>query len=514
MKRFLAFLLIAVMGFAVLGGCETAVRISNGTDEGVKTRADVVVCDGYDIVSLDPSNANDIYSTEVMSMIYESLLRLDEDGTIKGSLAENWEIAGQTDYIFYLRHGVKFHDGSEMKAQDVVFSLERAKRSPKSKSALEAVESIMAQDEYTVRIKTEYPYAPLLLNLTSVKTSVLSRKELERVEAQGKDYNSSAVGTGPMVFSVYKPNDCVVVKRNEDYWGSTPKAESITRRVIADDKARTEALEKGEIDYLNSVPTDDIKRIAKNKDLKTDEIPSISVAYIGLNTKSKPFDDIRVRQALHFATNKQKIIDILYGGYGSVCRSVIPDTMVGYNKFLNLYPYDTHKAEQLLRAAGYLEGFDMEIAVSSESRAKIARLLREDLKKLGINVTVKVLEFGPFLEYTASGKAQAFIMSWNGAMNHDMNFTANFHSASIKTGDNRTFYSDKEADKLIEIARKTLNWEEREAIYKEIQNIIMVDSPWIPLLQQSYLAGMQKGVKNVVILPNGQRDFRNMVVEN
>jgi len=502
MKRLFSLILIMA---TLLTGCTAKSIETEPLTQGMPldTRTDIVIASGYDIVTLDPHEASDTYSIEVISMIYEQLIGIGKDGKYRPELAETWEIADDTQYVFHLRKGVRFHNGREMTADDVVFSLERAKRHISSKAALENVRSVEALDEYTVKITTESPYSTLMRNLTTSYTSILCKSAVENDEL------AEIVGTGPMIFTQYKPNYQTVLTRNNEYRDDKASVTTLTRRVIPDDSARTIALENGEIDYVSNLQSVDIERVKENPSLKTFETVSSNIAYLGFNTSKAPFNDIRVRQALHLATDKQKIIDSVYEGYGTACKSVFPTTLEGYNDELDLYPFDIERARKTLTASGYPDGFDMEIVLSSDDRSRMAQLLQDDYKKIGVNITINQMEFSSFLQYLEDDKHDAFIMSWSEGSNHDLTVTTNFHSK----GGNRMHYSNVTVDQIIERARETLDWEMREPLYKELQKLVMHDSVWIPILQHTYVSAMNKDLRYAENVEN-PRHYIDLVIKS
>lgn len=484
MKRIFSLILIMVL---TLSGCSVERIDDKPLAESIPldTRTDIVIASGNDIVTLDPHEASDTYSIEVINMIYEQLVSVDKEGNYCSELAEIWEIADDTQYVFHLRKGVRFHNGKEMTAEDVVFSLNRAMEHIVSRAALENVCAIEALDEYTVKITTCTPYSALMRNLATSYTSILCKSAVEN------DQLTEIVGTGPMILTEYKPNYHTILTRNNDYRGEEAKISTFTRRVIPDDAARTIALENGEIDYLYDLSSADIARVKANPNLKTVENVSSNIAYMGFNTARAPFDDVRVRQALHYATDKQEIIESVYEGYGTACKSIFPTTMEGYNDDINLYNFDIERARKTLTASGYPDGFDMEIVLSSDNRSRMAQILQDDYRKIGVNISIRQMEFSAMLQYLEQDKHDAFIMSWSEGHNHDLTVTTNFHSE----GGNRMHYSNPTVDQLIERARGTLDWEMCKPLYKELQKLVMIDSPWIPIIQQVYVSGMNKDLR-------------------
>lgn len=499
MKRFLCIITIAAMLLGLLSGC-TSQRLKGSevtTKKNPTVRTDIRYASAHDIVSLDPHSAVDVYSHEILNMIYERLLSLDEDGKIAAGLAEHWEVASYSEYIFHLRKDVKFHNGEELTALDVVFSLELARQSSTSSTALEGIESIQAIDKYTVRITTDGPYAPLLRNLTSSGIPILCKKYVE----ENEDYTEKPVGTGPMVFKEYTPNYSVVLERFDGYWGTKAIATSLTRMVIPESSARTIALETGEIDIIDSVPPVDIPRIVNNNNIRTVSQTSTALTYVSYNTRNAPFDDVKVRQALSSAVDKEAIIDVVCEGYAEAVNTIYPPAMPSYDETLNLYPHDIERAKKLLSESGYPDGFKIDIATSGEERNKIAQLLQSDFAKIGVDLNITLLEWGAYLDFIGGRNHQMYIIGWSSGTEPDGSTSPLFHSESVGPTGNRSWYQNEELDALIEKGRATIEEGERDAIYKEIQRIVMEDAVWIPLFVRENVIATNKNLKGLIISP-------------
>ncbi|MBQ6933165.1 MAG: ABC transporter substrate-binding protein, partial [Clostridia bacterium] len=370
MKRFLALTLSLVMMLSMFVGCSseeetttaapteaggtTADNTTVATSGEENVRTDFIYGVMNDIVGFDPPDCNDSYSSELFSYVYDRLFQFDENGEIQPMLVESYEQPSDTEFVFKLHEGVKYHNGDELKAADVVWSLNRAMQNPKSVANFETVVSIEEVSDYEFKIVTDKPFVPLLLNLAHTQTSILHRATVEAIEAGDGVFNeTNMMGTGPMMIEYYKPNSELKLVRNDNYWQGACRTTSITRKVIPEASSLTIALEAGEIDYINELNSIDIARVMENPDLKTVEMASANIAYMGLNTTKKPFDDVRVRQALQYASNKESIVEVLYEGYGVPCNSVFPTVGVAYNDELDSYAYDIEKAKALLAEAGY-----------------------------------------------------------------------------------------------------------------------------------------------------------------
>ena len=520
MKRFLALMLAMVMLLALFAGCKKDEGSKDPAGkpgevpmkDGKKARTDIVICDGFDVVTFDPAEITDVYSSVTAQLLYDRLVKLDEKGFAVPMLATEWTVPDDSTYIFKLTKGVKFHNGDEMTANDVVFSLLRAQANPKSYTNFEMIDTVEAVDDYTVKVTTKGPFAPILLKLATNNASILSQKYVEGIESSGGKYGEKPIGTGCMTLTHYKPNESVKMTRFDDYWDGVVRATTITRRVIPEESSRTIALENGEVDYIDSLPSVDVNRCKANSDLKVVEMPSSSVAYIGLNFDNPKFKDKRVRQALHYAINKDNIVEVQFEGYGEPSTSVFPTMNPGFDPDLDLYPFNPEKAKQLMIAAGMEQGFKFEIIVSSELRSRISQLIQQDYKAINVDLEISIVEFGTVLELTASGNFEAFLLGWSNATDPDSTVMSNFHSSKIGAAGNRVRINNPQVDKLIDAARTELDWNKRYPMYKEMQKILMDECAWIPLLQQTTVSGMLAGTDGVEMYPTGARWYRNMVV--
>lgn len=510
-NRIFSLMLALAMVLTLFSGCSRAeteqTDASTDSTEGSSgapgsgRRTELVIGGSSDVVSPDPHDQNDTNSGRVIRMMYNSLVYADIDGTIKPALAESWERVSDTVVRFKLRQDVKFHNGENLTADDVVFSIERQKNSPKVKSFVESISSVTADDEYTVTVTTSKPYAPLLYNLSLPQSSIISRKHCEQLEKEGKKYSAYPVGTGPMKYSSWMPNNSFIVERFDDYWGDKAVATKIEIRVIPESSSRTIALETGEIDIIESVPPVDIPRILNNKNIKTVSQTSTALTYVSYNMRNAPFDDLRVRQALSCAVDKEAIIDVVCEGYATVVNTIYPPAMPSFDENLNLYPYDIERAKKLISESGYPDGFQIEIATSGEERNKIAQLLQSDFSKIGVDLKITLLEWGAYLDFIGGNNHQMYIIGWSSGTEPDGSTSPLFHSESVGPTGNRSWYQNEELDALIEKGRTTLDDNERIAIYKEIQRIVMEDAVWIPLFVRENIIATNKNLKGMIVSP-------------
>lgn len=276
-------------------------------------RTDIISANSSDIRSMDPQVGVDSPSATLNFHIYNGLIKIDDNREPVGDLAESFEIVDDTKYKFKLRKGVKFHNGDELKASDVKFSLERAKTMPKAMSNASAIDHVSVDGDYEVTIHLSNPCPAFLYILNDTSMKILSEKA---VTEAGDTYGEAPIGTGPFMFKEWVPNDHWTLVRFDDYFDGPATATSITTRIIPEGSARTIALETGEIDVILAVDPVDAVNIENCKDLVLESWPAPSVEFMAMNTTKKGLDDVRVRQAINYATNRQEFVDTIVEGRG------------------------------------------------------------------------------------------------------------------------------------------------------------------------------------------------------
>ena len=518
-----ALVLATVMAFSLFSGCtktqdpgkeppKTDNPAGNQPTDSGKTRTDIVIGESVDIVSLDPIEITDNYSAKALWTIHDNLIKLNENTELVPWLAESYEEVTPTEYLFHIRKGVKFHNGEELKASDVKFSLDRVRTSAKQAYLLEKVSDISVVDDYTVKMTLSEVYAPILLNLSESQVVILNEKA---VKEGGDKYAQNPVGTGPMKFDSWKPNDYLKMTRNEEYWAYKPAASSITIKVIPEASSRTIALETGEVDFISPVPPVDIERVSNMEKIKADKMVSSRLAYICINMKKSPFDNVKVRQALSYLTDKETIIDAVLEGNAIPAESPLPTIGTMYNKNVEgMYPYDAEKGKALMAEAGFPQGFSCEVAVSSEDNSRIAQVLQSTWSAANVTLDINMMEFGAMLSYLNTGAHDMVIMAWSqGNTNPDKTLTNNFHSAMVGASGNRSFLESKEVDGWIEGARRTTDTAEQKALYDQVQQYVMDNAIWIPLYQSVVCTAYNSKAEGIIWYKHGGFDYTNMVIK-
>lgn len=481
----------------------SALAIFLGNSLNAVANKDVlIIANGADAKTLDIHATNDAPSAKVSGQIYDTLVKQDMNMNIVPGLAESWTQIDDTTTEFKLRKGVKFHNGNEFTANDVKFSLDRMKSSPQVAHIIKAVSSVEVVDDYTVRVKTETPFGPLLSHLAHNAAGILNK---EAVEKGGSGYGQSPVGTGPYKFVNWQAGDRITLTVNPEYYLGKAPTEKVIFRSIVEGTNRTIGLETGEVDIAYDIDPVDKNMVKDNSGLELIEEPSLSTTYIGFNVEKESLKDKRVRQAIAYAINTQDMVDAVYQGAAERANSSIGPKVFGYNPNAKSYDYNPEKAKELLKEAGYEKGLKLKLWTNDNPvRRDIAVIAQDQLKQVGIDVTIETLEWGAYLDGTARGDHDLYILGWVSVTGDaDYGLDPLFNSANRGGAGNRSFYSNPRVDELLVKGRSSVNPEERKAYYYEIQDIVQEDVPVLTLVYPTQNIGEQKTVKGFQMHPAG-----------
>ncbi|MDQ0209334.1 glutathione ABC transporter substrate-binding protein [Alkalicoccobacillus murimartini] len=517
-KRYLFSSVLALTVF--LGACAsepTGNGGDSGTDDDGETAdnggtegGDLIISLASDAVSLDLHGSNDTYSSNVASNIYETLVFHDKDLELQDGLAESHEQLDANTWVFNLREGVTFHDGSEFNAEVVKANLDRIlDPAIASQRAFlyDMIEEVEIIDDYTVEITTEYPFAPLPAHLAHNGGGMMSGEmiaadyeAMENGEEPGSVINQEAIGTGYFKFDSWSPGNELKIVKNEDYWGDAAKVDSVTFRVVPEDGTRIADLNTGAAHIADPLSPSDVSQIEATEGMYIESTESVAMMYIGFNSQKEPFDDPNVRKALSMAINKQSIIDGIYDGHGLEAKSPLAPKVYGYSEDIDVIEYDPEEAKSLLAEAGYNEG-DLSITFNTSDhreRQSIAENVQQALSEIGVTVNIEMEEWGSFLESTANGEQEMFVLSWSTVTGDgDYGLFPLFHESQHGSAGNRTFTDDAELNDLLMGARQNENQEERLDQYLEAQNIIADEAIVLPLFHEDYLLGVSDSVEGL-----------------
>ncbi|PVB59367.1 ABC transporter substrate-binding protein [Labrenzia sp. 011] len=446
--------------------------------------------------SLDPHAVTAVNDFRILVNLYDGLVRY-KDGTleVEPSLAESWTISddGKT-YTFKLREGVTFHDGSPFNAEAVKFNFDRMLKEdhpfhdtgpfPLS-FFFSTVEDVTADDETTVTFKLSAPYAPFLSNLAYPTGLMVSP---EAVRTHGKDFGRNPSGTGAYKFAEWDANAKMVAVRNEDYWDGAPELEALIFRPITDANTRIAEMLSGGLDVMVEVPPDSLQQFKTDESFTVLEQAGPHVWFLILNAKEAPFNSKAARQAANYAINKKALVENILQGTAEVAAGPTPPAFAwAYNEGLEPYPYDPDKARALLKEAGY-NGEEITFYVTEGGSGMLDPIamgtaIQADLQAVGMNVKIETYEWNTFLGKVnpgLEGKAAMAEMAWMTNDPDTLPFLAlRTEAMPDKGGFNSGYYSNAKVDALLEKARQVTDQRERAALYKEMQEIVQEDAPWV-----------------------------------
>ena len=512
-KRFFLMGLSLVM-MVVLAACGSA--DTPEVAENTETESDrvLVVAHGADAVSLDPQFVNDGFSAIVNTQIYETLVSRDSDMNIIPALAKEWTQIDELTYEFKLREDVYFHNGEHFTAADVEFTLLRALDSAIASPILGDIDpnGIEVIDDYTIRISTKQPFAPILASLGHSTAFIVNEKAVTEF---GEAYNQNPVGTGPFKFENWNRGSSVALVRNDDFHGEIPQISGIEFRVIAEASNRLIELETGAIDMAFGVGPSDVTRIENDESMTLLRRINLATSYIGINTQKEPFTDVRVRQAMNYAVNNQLIVDTILEGVGAPATGPMGSNIPGAADDLEGYEYNLERARELLAEAGFEDGFSTTIWVDNDTtRIDTVTAVANQLRQVGINVEIQTFEWAAFLEHLNTGEHDMFMMGWT-AVTGDPDYALFplFHSSQFGSAGNRTFFDNADVDRLLELARSTSDEAERAAYYRELQQLITEQAPWIFLNVGEALVATRSDVHGYIPRLNGQQRLDGVYFE-
>jgi len=456
-----------------------------------------------DPTALDPQKQSLTAIWKAVEHIYNSLTRVEPDLSIAPELAESWEVSedGLT-VTFKLRSGVKFHNGREVVADDVVYSYQRLvdpATGATAASTLDSMESVAAPDASTVVLTLKQPDASIFANLASFAVSIIPK---EVVEANG-DLTQVAVGTGPFTFKEYIPNTSVTLERNADYFETgLPYLDGLELLIAPDDTARTTALVSGTVDFIEYVPSKDVEMLQSDSSIALAGNAIMQIRMLGYNTRKEPFNNPKVRQAIDLVLDRTAIVEAALFGLGTPTVTLFP---VGYWAALekDVPAPDVEAAKALMVEAGYADGFKASITgwAQYDYLKNSAIIVQEQLKQINIEVELNLVENATMIEQVYTNYEYDMVFTGNSGYIDPNTLLLD----AFKTGSSGNFtgYSNAEVDALIDQGIAEPDQEKRAEIYRQIQEILLTDLPWSSCYIGQQYEAMKTYVKGYTHVPNG-----------
>ena len=468
----------------------------------------VVVEDEADTVDFQRTTTNYTVAQNVFDRLVEMENNADGEVEILPSLAQSWEISDdRRSYTFHLRPGVTFSNGSPLTASDVGYTLVRLLTHPEScnqdiaegilgavaleRGEAETLEGFKPLNELDFVITLEEPFEAFLACLTMPGASILDQ---ETTEAAGDDFGMDAehtIGTGPFLLSEWTRGEGMTFVANQDCWSGAPACEGVELLFLKEAEAVKLMFDEGKLDILD---LDDLSGAAEfyfHGDIYQDrlqQVQQIGTTYIALNENVEPLNDVRVRKALQMALDREVLLDAVYSGRGKVENGIFPHGLNGFNPDLPDIPYDPEQAKELLREAGYEDGFELTISMRNTSTplyVTLSELAAGMWEKIGVKAQVSVLSESDFMKARKAGELACYAATWIADYNDPDNFIYTFFGSWDNTVFRSLCYPNEEVMERVRQARVIPDPEQRLKEYQELERIIVQeDAAWVPLFSR------------------------------
>ena len=498
--RVLYFLLAA----ATIGGClHRPVDDPNVVVVGITTSPN----------NLDPRVGTDEASGRAAQLMFNSLMRLDDRLQVVPELAERLDNPEPTVYVVTLRRGVKFHDGRDLTSKDVAYTF-NCYLDPDFvsgwKGAYRVVKSVEARDPYTVVFTLKEPLLSFPINLVMAIVP----------DGAGPSFREHPIGTGPYKFARYLVDDRLELEPFGDYWGGTPKNNGIVIRIVPDEIMRGLELRKGTLDLVvNDMSPDVVHQLEEDPDLQTVVGPGTDYQYVGLNLRDPILKDVRVRQALAYAVDRNAIVEYLRRGLATPASAMLPPMAWAYEPAVTNFARDVPKARALLDEAGHLDPdgdgprprFVLTLKTSNavEFNRLQASVIQQNLREVGIELDVRTYEFATMYADVLKGNFQLFTLQWVGGALADPDILRRvFHSTQTPpSGFNRGYFNDPRVDSLLDEAALETDVDRRRRLYGDAQKLIADAVPYISLWCKTNVAVGRRSLDGIRLTPNATFTF-------
>lgn len=522
---------VAIIVLVLIAALASYVLLSQNHKVNLPSKGPLIIGQSNSPLSLDPAIATDIESFEITSNIYETLIKTDVNGIdLLPGLAESWKVSedGLT-FVFKIREGIYFHDGSEFNADAVVFNFNRwmDKDSPYHTGHFTywnqsfggdpgIVKSITALAKDTVELVLYESYTPILSVLSLPSSAIASPKAIVQYN---ETLGSHPVGTGPYMLDAVDENGDVLLKRNEDYWGPLGNISSVRFTSVDQDADYVSMLEKGQLHIINRIDEEDTKLIDETANVRVEYLPFLNISYLVMNHNQPPFDQLKVRQAVGQIIDRDSMVIESYNTLSRPAYSFLPPTMIGYSEIFKTVHPSIGKAKKLLEEAGYRNGFSTELWVMDQPRkylpnpVETAYFIKDRLKLIDIDVTIRVIEWNEYIEALREGQHPMALAGWQGDYVDPDNFLFTmFYSSNVEEGTvlNYSFYSNDEVDEALRKGRRVADEEFRSFIYSDIQQTLFEDMAALPLAHTMTAIGVSDQVDGFMPNISGKLDINEM----
>lgn len=510
-KNILFLLVTAILILTACGSSNETEESEDSSNTGTSNIEEkLVFAANTDVQTLDPHAANDKTSSQVIDMIYNRLIKYDEDNNIVGELASDWEVSEDgITWTFELIEGIKFQDGAKFDANAVKKSFDRLLDMDNGlahSSNYQFIENVEVIDDYKVAFETDEPSGLFEDLMADLSTFIISPKAIEEYGNDVGKSVESTVGTGRYKIVEWKKDESLVLERNDDFYGEKGVTKIIEYKTIPEDATRVMALEAGEVDVIDKVPAQDLARLEEIDGIEIVKVSSTGQRMFRFDVTEEPLSNAKVRQAILHAIDRKTIIEKVVPGMGEVPTSALTPVMSDYID-LGEIPYDPEKAKELLKDAGYSDGFDTKITTTDRyiQGVELAEVIGDQLKQVGIETEINVMEWGDITDewggLTAEEFDQGIFILGTGGENSDRHLRPIYQTAD-NNARNHGYYSNEEFDELVTEALTELDTEKRRKLYQRAQEIIYLEDPAAIYLYDQYtMVAQRDNVHDVTVSP-------------
>ncbi len=487
---------------------------------------DISYVEPFAPISLDPPVPTDIVSFIMIDQIYDGLVRYkDESTSIEPALAVAWEARdNDLTWIFSLRRGVKFHDGTIFNAKAVLDSFNRQidpahpfYRSGFSYAGFtfKNIKKVEAIGDYSIKISLEKPYAPFLYNMAMPAARIISPAALKKYKGK---LDKNPVGTGPFIFQSWDENNQLLLARNKHYYMGAPFIRNLKFSQEKDSEKIIEGMKTGKYNVCGMVDSEQKETVDSTSGLGIFMAPVMRINYMMMNTEKKPFDNPLVRRAINFAINKPVLVNEVFKGFSMPAKTPLPPSMWGYNKWLKDFEYSPKLAKILLARANLEKGFEMELLlIQGDENEHIARIIKKNLASINVKVKIKTTPRKTYFPAVKNGLHHAALGNWIGDNGDPDNFLYvlfDYDNAVKGKATNRAFYKNDELHEILIKAQRISSRAARTELYEQAQAIIHADAPWVCLYHSHLVVGRRDGIRSVIPHPTGIIRFYRAWIDN